>query len=195
MTDVGPEAELDLDALLAWLAETRVRYLRLRVGGTEVVYSSDVAPDVRPPSVRPPSEASAAAAAPAAAPAAADRTPAAADRAPAAADRASPSGQRDAATTGDVAGAPTDVQVVAPMVGIFHRAPAPGAAPYVVVGQRVTPTTTVGLMESMKVFTTVLAGRAGVVVDILVPTGRAVEKGQALVHIRPDVDVAERDRP
>lgn len=188
MTDVGPEAELDLDALLAWLAETRVRYLRLRVGGTEVVYSSDVAPDVRPPSVRPPSEASAAAAVPVAA-------PAAADRAPAAADRASPSGQRDAATTGDVAGAPTDVQVVAPMVGIFHRAPAPGAAPYVVVGQRVTPTTTVGLMESMKVFTTVLAGRAGVVVDILVPTGRAVEKGQALVHIRPDVDVAERDRP
>lgn len=184
MTGVGPEEELDLDALLAWLAGGRVRYLRLRVGGTEVVYSSDGPPaDAGPSGVTAP------------APAAADAAPASDRPAPAAADGASVSGHPAPAAADGIAGAPTDVQVVAPMVGIFHHASSPGAAPYVVVGQRVATTTTVGLMESMKVFTTVLAGHDGTVVGILVPTGQAVGKGQALVRIRPDAEAGERGRP
>ena len=55
------------------------------------------------------------------------------------------------------------VAVRAPNLGTFYRAPKPGAAPYVKVGQHVDPTTELCLIEVMKLFTTVFAGVSGVV--------------------------------
>jgi acetyl-CoA carboxylase biotin carboxyl carrier protein len=77
--------------------------------------------------------------------------------------------------------------VPAPMVGKFYAAPSPTSPPFVKIGQRVAPDTTIGLIEVMKVFSSVTAGLAGVIERILVGNGQAVEQGQALFLIRPDV--------
>ena len=53
------------------------------------------------------------------------------------------------------------VAVRAPNLGTFYRAPKPGAAPYVSVGQKVDAETEVCLIEVMKLFTYVLAGVSG----------------------------------
>ena len=59
-------------------------------------------------------------------------------------------------------------------------------APFVQVGGTVHADTTVGLVEAMKVFTSVMAGTSGVVVERLVDNAQFVEYGQALFLIRPE---------
>ncbi len=78
------------------------------------------------------------------------------------------------------------VSVRAPNLGTFYRAPKPGAPPFVKVGQHVEPTTEVCLIEVMKLFTTVFAGVAGTVRQVLVEDTELVEFDQPLVLIEPD---------
>ncbi|HLI28933.1 MAG TPA: acetyl-CoA carboxylase [Chloroflexota bacterium] len=92
---------------------------------------------------------------------------------------AAPLGQASTAPAAEL------VTVTAPMIGTFYRAPSPEAPPFVEVGSHVAPDTTVGLIEAMKVFTSVTAGTAGEVVEILVDSGQFVEYGQPLLRIRP----------
>lgn len=80
---------------------------------------------------------------------------------------------------------PGTVAVTAPMVGAFYVAPEPGAPPYVEPGSTVTPETTIGLIEAMKVFTAVTAGVHGVVAAVLAENGDFVEYGQDLVLVAP----------
>jgi acetyl-CoA carboxylase biotin carboxyl carrier protein len=75
--------------------------------------------------------------------------------------------------------------VRAPMVGTFYRASAPGAAPYVALGQQVEPGSTVCIIEVMKLMNTIEAGARGVVREILVENACAVEHGQVLMVIEP----------
>ena len=75
------------------------------------------------------------------------------------------------------------VAVPAPLLGSFYRAAKPGAAPYVEVGQRVEVDTELCLIEVMKLFTTVQAGVAGVVQEVLAKDGDMVEFGQPLFVI------------
>jgi len=82
------------------------------------------------------------------------------------------------------------VPVPSPMVGTFYAAPEPGAAPFVEAGARVDEDTTVGLIETMKVFTAVKAGVRGVIGEILVANAEAVEYGQILILVRPDAAAA-----
>ncbi|MCC6472831.1 MAG: hypothetical protein IT514_03705 [Burkholderiales bacterium] len=77
------------------------------------------------------------------------------------------------------------VTVTAPMLGRFYAAPEPGAPPFVCVGARVDPGSTVGLIEVMKVFTAVQAGVHGVVCEVCAHNEQYVEYGQVLVRIRP----------
>jgi acetyl-CoA carboxylase biotin carboxyl carrier protein len=77
------------------------------------------------------------------------------------------------------------VGVHAPNLGTFYRAPKPGAAPYVEIGQTVTADTEVCLIEVMKLFTPVRAGSAGIVRDICIADGQMVEFGQLLAVIEP----------
>jgi acetyl-CoA carboxylase biotin carboxyl carrier protein len=72
-----------------------------------------------------------------------------------------------------------------PMVGTCYLAPNPDAAPFVKIGQSVTPDTVVCLIEAMKVFNEIKAEKSGVVEQVLVKTGQAVEFGQKLYSIRP----------
>jgi biotin carboxyl carrier protein len=75
--------------------------------------------------------------------------------------------------------------VRAPMVGTVYRAPAPGAAPFVEVGQAVSADTTVCIIEVMKLMNSIPAGATGVVSEILVANAAAVEYGEVLMVIEP----------
>ncbi|MFF5174589.1 acetyl-CoA carboxylase biotin carboxyl carrier protein [Micromonospora sp. NPDC000089] len=75
--------------------------------------------------------------------------------------------------------------VRAPIVGTFYRAPEPGAAPFVAVGDEVRPGQVVGIVEAMKLMNEVTADRAGRVVEVLVDDGRPVEYDQPLVLLEP----------
>ena len=76
--------------------------------------------------------------------------------------------------------------VKAPHLGTFYRAPKPGVAPFVEVGQAVEPSTEVCLLEVMKLFTTVAAGAKGVVRRICVDDAVLVEFGQTLFYLEPN---------
>ncbi len=76
--------------------------------------------------------------------------------------------------------------IPAPMVGTFYAAPKPGAPPFVEQGSNVTPETTVGLIEVMKVFTGVTARVGGMIEEILVSDSEFVEFGQVLFLVRPN---------
>ncbi|MFQ5745513.1 MAG: acetyl-CoA carboxylase biotin carboxyl carrier protein [Acidobacteriota bacterium] len=78
------------------------------------------------------------------------------------------------------------VPITASMVGTFYRAPEPGAPPFVEEGGRVDEDTTVGLIEVMKVFSSVTAGVRGVISKVLVSNAQFVEYGQRLFLVRPD---------
>lgn len=69
------------------------------------------------------------------------------------------------------------------MVGTFFSAPSPEAAPFVKVGDRVGPDTTVCIIEAMKVFNEIPAGVSGKIVAVLVESGEPVEYGQPLFKV------------
>ena len=75
--------------------------------------------------------------------------------------------------------------VRAPLPGTFYRAPKPGAPPFVDVGVRVEPTTVVGIIETMKLMTSVAAGVAGTVVEICVGNGEFAAQDAVLVLVDP----------
>jgi biotin carboxyl carrier protein len=74
-------------------------------------------------------------------------------------------------------------EIRAPLVGVFYRAPAPDAPPYVEVGDWVEPGQTVGLIEAMKVFSEITTEIAGRVIAIAAGNGELVEAGQALMVV------------
>jgi acetyl-CoA carboxylase biotin carboxyl carrier protein len=77
------------------------------------------------------------------------------------------------------------VDVTAPVVGTFYRAPSPGATPFVEVGSSVAPETQVCIVEVMKLMSSVAAGVAGTVVEICRSDAEPVEYGDVLLRIRP----------
>jgi len=78
------------------------------------------------------------------------------------------------------------VAIKAPNLGIFYRAPKPGAAPYVNPGDPVEPDTEVCLIEVMKLFTPVTAGISGTVAKVCIEDGEMVDHGQTLFYIQPN---------
>jgi len=75
------------------------------------------------------------------------------------------------------------IEVTAPLLGIFYRAPRPGATPYVEVGSVLEEDTVIGIIEVMKLMNSVRAEVRGTVVDILVADGATVEQGQVLLRV------------
>lgn len=76
-----------------------------------------------------------------------------------------------------------EIAIRAPMLGTFYRSPAPGEPSFVDVGQRVQADDTVCLLEVMKLFSSVKAGVAGVVKQILPANGELVEFNELLIVI------------
>jgi acetyl-CoA carboxylase biotin carboxyl carrier protein len=72
-----------------------------------------------------------------------------------------------------------------PLTGIWYDAPSPGASPFVAVGDAVEIGTTVGLIETMKVFNEVGSDLSGVVREILVRRGDLVAAHAPIMVIEP----------
>jgi len=78
------------------------------------------------------------------------------------------------------------VEINAPLLGIFYRAPKPGEPPFVDVGSRVDTETVIGIVEVMKLMNSVAAGVTGEIVDIVGANGELVEHGEVLMLVRPE---------
>jgi acetyl-CoA carboxylase biotin carboxyl carrier protein len=77
------------------------------------------------------------------------------------------------------------VEIKSEGVGTFYVAAAPGEPPYVSPGSRVTPTTVVGKIEAMKLFSDILAGCSGVITEVLVTNEQFVDYGHVLFRVDP----------
>ncbi|HEV3407722.1 MAG TPA: acetyl-CoA carboxylase biotin carboxyl carrier protein, partial [Gaiellaceae bacterium] len=77
------------------------------------------------------------------------------------------------------------IEVRSPMVGTFYRAPEPGAAPFVEVGDAVGPGQTLCILEAMKLMNEVKAEVEAVVQRICVENAEPVEYGQLLFELDP----------
>jgi acetyl-CoA carboxylase biotin carboxyl carrier protein len=88
-----------------------------------------------------------------------------------------------AAAAPAVPAAPAGHTVKSPMVGTFYRASAPGAKPFVEVGDSIKEGDTICIVEAMKILNEIEADKSGTVTQILVQNGQAVEYGQPLFVI------------
>jgi acetyl-CoA carboxylase biotin carboxyl carrier protein len=77
-------------------------------------------------------------------------------------------------------------EVTSPLLGIFYRAPRPGAPPFVDIGSRVDEDTVIGIVEVMKLMNSVRAGVKGKIIEILCENGALVEYGDVLLRVRPE---------
>ena len=77
------------------------------------------------------------------------------------------------------------IAVRASIGGTFYRSPTPAADSFVEVGSSVAADEQVGLIEVMKLFTSVCAGTTGKVVEIIAENAAIVEAGEVLMHILP----------
>ena len=105
-----------------------------------------------------------------------DREQAATTPPPAAASAPAP------APSGDAGAGEADVP--APLLGNFYVTPRPGEPAFVSVGDAVTPDTTIGIIEVMKLMNPIRAGVSGIVTAIMAENGKPVEQGQALIRVK-----------
>jgi acetyl-CoA carboxylase biotin carboxyl carrier protein len=77
------------------------------------------------------------------------------------------------------------VLIKSPMIGTFYASANPETPPFVKVGDHIGPTSTVCIIEAMKVFNEIPAETSGLVVSVLVANGEPVEFGQPLFKIDP----------
>ena len=73
----------------------------------------------------------------------------------------------------------------APLPGTFYRAPRPGAAPFVEVGDEVGEDTVVAIVETMKLMNSVHAGTRGRVAEICLDNAEPAAQGATLMLIEP----------
>ncbi len=77
------------------------------------------------------------------------------------------------------------LEITAPMVGTFYRAPAPGEPSFVEVGTRINVGQAVCILEAMKLMNELESEVGGEVVEILVDNGPPVDFGQVLMRVKP----------
>ena len=78
---------------------------------------------------------------------------------------------------------PDIMTIDSPMVGIIYLTPKPSSPPFVKKGQKVKKGDTICLIEAMKTFNEIKSDKDGLIKDILVKNGEAVEFGQPLFEI------------
>ena len=75
--------------------------------------------------------------------------------------------------------------ILSPIVGTFYTSPSPDSPPYASAGQKIGPNDTVCIIEAMKVMNEIKAEMSGVIEEVMVQNGQAVEFGQVLFKVRP----------
>jgi acetyl-CoA carboxylase biotin carboxyl carrier protein len=76
-------------------------------------------------------------------------------------------------------------KVTAPIIGVFYRAPAPGAESFVELGDRVEVGQVLCILEAMKLMNEITSDYAGVVRRILPENGALVSLGEEMFWIEP----------
>jgi acetyl-CoA carboxylase biotin carboxyl carrier protein len=77
------------------------------------------------------------------------------------------------------------VAIIAPLTGVFYTASSPSAEPFAEVGKMVQAGQVVCIVEAMKVFNEIKSEMSGIVASIPAQNGQLVQKGDALVRIKP----------
>jgi len=80
---------------------------------------------------------------------------------------------------------PKYITITSPIVGIFHRSPAPEAPPFVEVGSSVKKGQVLCIIEAMKLMNEIESDTDGTVLQILIENGHSVEYGEPLFRIEP----------
>lgn len=75
-------------------------------------------------------------------------------------------------------------EVKSPIVGTFYESPAPGAAPFVKVGDQVEAGQVLCIVEAMKLMNEIEADVSGEIVRRIATPGQPVEYGQPLFAVR-----------
>jgi acetyl-CoA carboxylase biotin carboxyl carrier protein len=96
-----------------------------------------------------------------------------------------PPGEQSSVTATQKAADNDSILVKSPIVGTYYDSPAPGAGPFVKVGDYVQPGQVVCIIESMKLMNEIEAEVGGIIVSKLVENGRPVEYGEALFAVKP----------
>lgn len=164
----------DISAILELLNDSGFDELHVEMGDFEV-YVARRGAGLRRLGRPSPAEATQAAESPARAQAVAAAQPAPAAR---------PAGQAAKPAEAEAVGDAGDAKPIsAPLMGTFYRSATPGTPPFVEVGQVVTPETTIGIIEVMKLMNQIPAGISGVIDEILVENGALVEFGQPIMLV------------
>src|SRR5579863_1759764 len=79
--------------------------------------------------------------------------------------------------------APNVRKVNAPLVGVFYRSPAPGAKPFIQLGDAVTGGQVLCILEAMKLMNEIVSEHDGTIVKICVNDGDLVSLDQELFWI------------
>lgn len=74
--------------------------------------------------------------------------------------------------------------IKSPMVGTFYRSPSPESPPFADIGKKVSADSVVCIIEAMKVMNEIQSEISGVITDMLVEDGEAVEYGQPLFKVK-----------
>ena len=77
------------------------------------------------------------------------------------------------------------IEIKAPMVGTFYRAPSPEAPSFVDIGTSIEKGQVVCIIEAMKLMNEIKSDVKGKVVDILVENANPIEFGQVLFLVEP----------
>lgn len=93
-------------------------------------------------------------------------------------------GSSGASPAGTPAPEPT-VAVVAPLTGVFYLRPSPTSAPFCQPGETVHPGQLVCIVEAMKVFNEIQCEVSGTVTAVVPKDGQLVQKGDALIRVKP----------
>jgi len=104
-------------------------------------------------------------------------------QAPAAAAAPAPAVREAEAEKSAVAPAQSGHLVKSPIVGTFYRAPSPDDEPFVSVGDKVSRGQTVCIIEAMKIMNEIESDKDGIIKDILVDNGSAVEYDTPLFRV------------
>ena len=77
------------------------------------------------------------------------------------------------------------IEIKAPMVGTFYRAPSPEAPSYVNMGDMIEPGQVICIIEAMKLMNEIKSEVKGKIIDIQADNAEPVEFGQPLFVVEP----------
>lgn len=97
-----------------------------------------------------------------------------------------PAEKKEAATAAEETALPDPEGqlILSPLVGTFYAAPAEDAEPFAAVGNHVKKGQTLAIVEAMKLMNEIESDYDGILEEIYVENGQAVEYGQPLFRIR-----------